>query len=258
MNKLKLFFIRGLFLLLLLPGSISNAADKLSEDQIHAIIKEVDQLYRANSSYSRIEMDIVTPNWERTLSMDGWSEGTEKTFIRITSPKKEDGVATLRIGSEMWNYLPKTDKVIKVPPSMMMSSWMGSDFTNDDLVKEFSLFKDYTYNLIDVEGGTDDNYYINCIPNENIPVVWKNIFFCVRKADKIPIWARYYDEKDRLMRVLNYSDVKKFGGRVIPATLEMIPQNKEGHKTTIRYLDIEFNARLDPETFTLRNLQAHK
>ena len=258
MNKLKLYFIPGLFLLMLISSSITTAAEKLTEEQIHAIIKEVDQLYRANSSYSKIEMNIVTPNWERTLSMYGWSEGTEKTFIRITDPIKEEGVATLRIGNEMWNYLPKTDKVIKVPPSMMMSSWMGSDFTNDDLVKEFSLFKDYTYKLIDVGGGTDDNYYINCIPNEGVPVVWKNIVFCVRKADKIPIWARYYDEKDRLMRVLNYSDVKKFGDRVVPASLEMVPQNKEGHKTTIRYLEIEFNAKLDPDTFTLRNMQSHK
>lgn len=190
--------------------------------------------------------------------MYGWSEGMDKTFIRITAPKKDEGVATLRIDNEMWNYLPKTDKVIKVPPSMMMSSWMGSDFTNDDLVKEFSLFEDYTYEAIDVEDGTEDNYYINCIPNENIPVVWKNIIFCIRKADKIPRWARYYDEKGRLMRVLIYSDVKRFGDRTIPATLEMIPQNKEGHKTIVRYIEIEFDAKLDRETFTLRNLQSRK
>ncbi len=234
------------------------AAEKISQEDINNIIQDVDRLYRSNSSYSELEMEIITPNWQRTLSMYGWSEGMDKTFIRITAPKKDEGVATLRIDNEMWNYLPKTDKVIKVPPSMMMSSWMGSDFTNDDLVKEFSLFEDYTYEAIDVEDGTEDNYYINCIPNENIPVVWKNIIFCIRKADKIPRWARYYDEKDRLMRVLVYSDVKRFGDRTIPATLEMIPQNKEGHKTIVRYIEIEFDAKLERETFTLRNLQSRK
>lgn len=234
------------------------AAEKISQEDINNIIQDVDRLYRSNSSYSELEMEIITPNWQRTLSMYGWSEGMDKTFIRITAPKKDEGVATLRIDNEMWNYLPKTDKVIKVPPSMMMSSWMGSDFTNDDLVKEFSLFEDYTYEAIDVEDGTEDNYYINCIPNENIPVVWKNIIFCIRKADKIPRWARYYDEKGRLMRVLIYSDVKRFGDRTIPATLEMIPQNKEGHKTIVRYIEIKFDAKLDRETFTLRNLQSRK
>lgn len=234
------------------------AAEKISQEDINNIIQDVDRLYRSNSSYSELEMEIITPNWQRTLSMYGWSEGMDKTFIRITAPKKDEGVATLRIDNEMWNYLPKTDKVIKVPPSMMMSSWMGSDFTNDDLVKEFSLFEDYTYEAIDVEDGTEDNYYINCIPNENIPVVWKNIIFCIRKADKIPRWARYYDEKGRLMRVLIYSDVKRFGDRTIPATLEMIPQNKEGHKTIVRYIEIEFDAKLERETFTLRNLQSRK
>jgi outer membrane lipoprotein-sorting protein len=239
-------------------AAASPAAEKISQEDINNIIQDVDRLYRSNSSYSELEMEIITPNWQRTLSMYGWSEGMDKTFIRITAPKKDEGVATLRIDNEMWNYLPKTDKVIKVPPSMMMSSWMGSDFTNDDLVKEFSLFEDYTYEAIDVEDGTEDNYYINCIPNENIPVVWKNIIFCIRKADKIPRWARYYDEKGRLMRVLIYSDVKRFGDRTIPATLEMIPQNKEGHKTIVRYIEIEFDAKLDRETFTLRNLQSRK
>ncbi|UCD17709.1 MAG: outer membrane lipoprotein-sorting protein, partial [Candidatus Zixiibacteriota bacterium] len=190
--------------------------------------------------------------------MYGWSEGMNKTFIRITSPKKEKGVATLRIENEMWNYLPKTDKVIKIPPSMMMSSWMGSDFTNDDLVKEYSLFEDYTYELARVENPRDDCHYISCIPNENVPVVWKNVIIAARKKDHIPLWQKYYDEKGRLMRLLTYDDVREFDGRMIPSVMEMIPQNKEGHKTIIRYIDIKFDIKLDKETFTLRRLRSSK
>lgn len=233
-------------------------AEKLSQDKINAIIKEVDEMYRSNSSYSEIEMNIITPHWERTISMYGWSEGMDKTFIRITSPKKDKGVATLRIENEMWNFLPRTNKVIKVPPSMMMSSWMGSDFTNDDIVKEFSLFEDYTYDLIDIEDGSEENYYINCIPNEDIPVVWKNIVFCVRKENKIPLWAKYYDEKDRLIRTFNYGDLTTFGDRMIPATLEIIPENKKGQKTMIRYIDIQFNIPIEKNIFSLRNLQSNE
>ena len=146
-------------LLTILPVSALPQQD-LSDAAIKDIIRKIDELYRAQSSYSVLEMEIVTPNWQRTIAMDAWTLGTKKTFIRITSPKKDAGVATLRIGNEMWNFLPKTNKIMKIPPSMMMSSWMGSDFTNDDLVKEFSLISDYSYKLIQVEDERPDLYQL--------------------------------------------------------------------------------------------------
>ncbi len=230
------------------------AAQVPAQPDIDSLLHHIDELYRSNASYSELEMEITTPHWQRTLAMKAWTEGLKKTFIRITSPEKEKGVATLRIGSEMWNYLPKTNKVIKIPPSMMMSSWMGSDFTNDDLVKEFSLFEDYTYEQIYPDSGKTDTIYVNCIPHPDLPVVWGNIIVAVRARDSIPIWQKYYDEQGKLMRVLEYSDVKTFDGRVIPATMTMIPQEKEGHKTVIRYLTINFNPNLDEDIFSLRNL----
>jgi outer membrane lipoprotein-sorting protein len=244
-------------LLLSIIISLPTAASvKISQQDVEKIIRHIDQLYRSQSSYSELQMEIVTPNWQRTLAMKAWSKGTEMTFIRITAPKKEKGVATLRIENEMWNYLPKTNKVIKIPPSMMMSSWMGSDFTNDDLVKEFSLFEDFTYELMDVEDSSGNLIYINCIPREDLPVVWGNIVTAVTEEDSLPVWQKYYSEEGELMRVLRYSDVQKFSGRTIPATMEMIPTNKEGHKTIIRYLKLEFDKKLDEDIFSLRNLRA--
>ncbi len=241
---------------LMLCMSQLNAAENLSPDEIKNIIREIDQLYRSDNSYSELEMEIVTPNWQRTLEMMAWSSGMDKTFVRIISPKKEKGIATLRIKSEMWNYLPKINKVIKIPPSMMMSSWMGSDFTNDDLVKEFSLFEDYTYKLIQAENGAEDLLYIDCIPRQDLPVVWSHIVIAVRKENHMPVWQKYYDEKDRLMRVLNYSQIKSFDNRTLPSVMELIPQNKEGHKTIIRYLKLQFNLKVEEEIFSLRNLRA--
>ena len=129
--------ICGLFLLsiLLALPAIVLAEEKKDED-VMTIIKKVDELYRADSSYAEMEMTIVTPNWERTLKLEAWSEGMDKTFITILEPKKDKGITTLRVDNEMWNFFPKINKVMKVPPSMMMGSWMGSDFTNDDLVKD--------------------------------------------------------------------------------------------------------------------------
>ncbi len=179
----------------------------------------------------------------------------DKTFIRITAPRKEKGVATLRIENEMWNFLPKTNKVMKVPPSMMMGSWMGSDFTNDDIVKESSLFEDYAYELLPSDSGDEDLWYINCIPREDLAVVWGNIVIAVRKNDHLPAWQKFYDEKDELMRVMTYSEIKDLGGRMIPSVMEIIPRTKEGHKTVLRYLKADFNIDLDAETFTLRSLR---
>ncbi len=259
MNRIIVITLTGLLVLILAATfAIAQSSEKLSDQKIRDLAKKIDQIYRSNTSYAEFEMEIITPRWQRTLSLDSWTEGTKKTFFRIKEPKKEKGVATLRIGNEMWNYLPKTNKVIKIPPSMMMSSWMGSDFTNDDLVKEFTLFEDYSYELIDVEDGSDDMYYLNCIPREDLPIVWGNIVIAARKSDYIPVWQKYYDEKGNLMREAVYSDIKMFGNRKVPAVMEMIPKNKEGYKTVIRYLKAEFDIELDKDIFSLRNLRSRK
>ncbi len=254
MRRFVVTLCRALILSFVFAGmAAAQAPTKLDID---SLLHHIDELYRSNASYSELEMDITTPHWERTLAMKAWTEGLKKTFIRITSPEKEKGVATLRVGSEMWNYLPKTNKVIKIPPSMMMSSWMGSDFTNDDLVKEFSLFEDYSYKRIYPDSGRSNTIFVNCIPHPDLPVVWGNIVVAVRAVDSIPLWQKYYDEQGKLMRVLEYSDVKTFGSRVIPATMTMIPQEKEGHKTVIRYLTIDFNPHFSEDIFSLRNLHS--
>jgi outer membrane lipoprotein-sorting protein len=233
------------------------AQDSSSKLDINAIIDQIDKLYRSKSSYSEFEMDIVTPHWERTLSMVGWSEGMKKTFIRIESPAKEKGMTTLRIGNEMWNYLPKTNKVIKIPPSMMMSSWMGSDFTNDDLVKEFSLFEDYKYEEVKPKDAIDSLVYINCVPRPDLPVVWGSVTVAATRKGHLPVWQKYYDEKGKLMRTMYYRDVKTFDRRTIPTVMEIVPETKEGHKTVIRYVDIKFNIKLDQDIFSLRNLRSN-
>jgi len=227
------------------------------EHSAREIVRKIDRLYRSESSYAKMEMHIVTPHWERTLLMKAWTEGTEKTFIRILEPKKEAGTATLRIGNEMWNYLPKTNKVMKIPPSMMMGSWMGSDFTNDDLVKEFSLLEDYTFELIEPESAEEGYLYVKAVPREGKPIIWGKQIIKVREGDYIPVCEEFYDEKDNLMRVMNFKDITTFDDRRIPAAMEMTPQDEEGNRTVLRYLEAEFNADVEDDIFTLRNLRAY-
>ncbi len=252
-QNLRVYF----FMLLLVPFYMFAAADEPALD-VEAIVKKMDQLYRSETSQTEIEMHIVTPHWERTLAMKVWTKRMHKTFIRITSPKKEQGSATLRIGNEMWNYLPKTNKVIKIPPSMMMGSWMGSDFTNDDLVKESSMLNDYTYQLISRKDASPGHLYIQLIPKEDSPIVWGKIVAAIRMGDYQPVWQHFYDEKEKLMRVLNFKEVKTFDGKTVPSVMEMIPQNRDGHKTVVRFLNATFDAEIDDKIFTRRNLQRRR
>lgn len=238
--------------------SLPAAFSQDGNHDINEIVKKIDELYRSESSYSEVEMEIVTPHWQRTLSMKIWTEGMKKTFIRILSPRKEKGVGTLRIGNEMWNYLPKTNKVMKIPPSMMMGSWMGSDFTNDDIVSEISFVDDYTYDFATVDSTEKGVLYIKAVPNDGVPVVWAYMVTAVRDTDYLPVWEKNYDEKGRLMRTLIFSDIRPYGSRVLPSTMEMIPANKEKHKTIVRYNHAEFDVPLKGDVFSLRNLRSPK
>jgi len=231
-------------------------SDKPANTKAREIVRKMDELFRARSSVGTMEMEIITPHWQRTLRCQVWSQGMDETFIRLLDPKKERGMATLRVKNEMWNFLPKTNKVIKIPPSLMMGSWMGSDFTNDDLVKEITFIDDYTFEIINVENPDANTIYLKCVPKKGVPVVWGHIILAVRDSDYLPVWQKYFDEKGKLMREMFFKDVKKFGKRTIPSVMELIPTNKKNQKTIVRYLDFQFNIKLDKSIFSLRNLRS--
>lgn len=233
---------------LLLLSSLSFGAENLKQ-----IVDHVDKLYRSNSSETEVEMEIINPNWERTLRMHIWTETMKNTFISIDYPNKEKGSGTLRKESEMWNYFPKVGKVVKVPPSMMMSSWMGSDFNNDDLVKETTLSNDYQASQI--KNADPKIYKIELLPLKTTVTVWGKIILTVNKENLMPITEEYFDEKGVKIRTLQFSDYKKLGGRLIPAKLELTPEGKADQKTIIRYLNATFDQSLPGDTFTLINLQ---
>lgn len=224
------------------------------------IIRKMDSLLRGATSYGLYEMTITDPEWKRTLRLKAWEIRKEKKmFIRVLAPKKEEGIGTLKIGNEMWNYLPRVEKVIKVPPSMMMQSWMGSDFTNDDLVKESSIVEDYAHTLAGAETvGGSEAYRIEAVPLPDAPVVWDRIIYWVRKSDYVPLRQEFYGEKGELVRLLTFSDVKFIGGRTIPTFWRMKPVKKENRETTMRILDAEFDSPIDEAIFTLKNLKTER
>jgi hypothetical protein len=201
-------------------------------------------------------MEVVTEHWSRTLEMRVWSLGTEYALVRILSPRKEAGTATLKAGDEIWNYLPRVDRTIKIPASLMSASWMGSHFTNDDLVKESRLVEDYEIDLA-FEGSREgvDVWEFDLVPRPEAPVVWGGILYRVRKSDAMPVWARYFDEDGDLVRTVTFSDYRVLGGRLVPATLRVVPEDEPGEHTEIRYSELEFDVDLDEGFFSLRRLR---
>ena len=240
-----------LFISLLVPLS-NNAAEVPSSEKARALIKKMEDLYRADSSSAQLTMRVESPHYQRTMTMESTSLGTEKAFIRILSPKKDRGIATLKQDKEMWNYFPKINKVIKVPPSMMMGSWMGSDFTNDDLVKETTLADEYALQLEE----TDDLYTITLLPKEQTITVWGKIEYTIDKKSMVPVQQIFYEDDGTKVRVLTYKEPKQFAGNLLPSIMEMIPLNKEGHKTVVIYDTLELNVDgITEEMFTLRTLK---
>jgi outer membrane lipoprotein-sorting protein len=223
------------------------------------IVDEVDRLLRGESSRGRVTMEIVTENWSRALEIRVWSLGTDYALARVLSPAKEAGTATLKIDQEVWNYLPRVDRTIKVPPSLMMGSWMGSHFTNDDLVKESRLIEDYDVEIA-FEGARDavEVWEFALTPLPEAPVVWGRIDMQVRKRDKMPTWARYYDERGRLERTITLSDYRTMGGRLVPARMDVVPADEPDERTTMLYEELEFDVGLTPDFFSLRNLRARE
>jgi outer membrane lipoprotein-sorting protein len=253
MRKTLLFIAAALCL-----AASGHANPQETSPEVKALLNRVDRLYRSDRSWAQIEMEMVTPDWRRKLSMDFWTEGLDRTFIRVKSPARDAGASTLRKGKEMWNYFPKINKVMKVPPSMMMGSWMGSDFSNDDLVKESTLIDDY-YGVFFTPAKPDpDLHYIRLKPRRETVSLWGAIELVIRKSDLLPVRQDYYDEKGRLQRKMEFSDIAELGGRTMPRVMTMVPLSKEGHSTTIRYTDARFDADLPADTFTLRNLQRTK
>ncbi len=221
------------------------------------IIDRVDQLLRGASSRALVDMEIRTAHWTRSLEMRVWSLGTDYALVRVLKPEKEAGTATLKAGNEVWNYLPRVDRTIKIPASLMMGSWMGSHFTNDDLVKESRMIDDYDITIgFDGDRAGVPVWEFVLKPKPEAAVVWGKIVEQVRKADLMPTWGRYYDEDGKLQRTLTFAEYRRMGGRLVPALLRVEPADKPGESTTLHYSQLEFDLGLDRDFFSLRNLRS--
>ncbi len=238
-------------LTLLSSGRISQATDAQSAPEV---VDRVAHLYSSKSSIATLQMRVAGEEGTRDLSMKIWTQG-ESALVRILRPEKDAGTAILKHGSDVWYYLPKANRTIKTPGAMTMTSWMGSDFTVDDLVKGSSLVHDYsiTTSFEGIRDGVAVSEY-TLKPRPAAAVVWGEIVLRIRQADLMPIYELYYDEDGKLVRELDFSEYQTMSGRLIPARIDMKLIDKPDQQTTIEYKDVVFDVPISPETFALPNL----
>jgi outer membrane lipoprotein-sorting protein len=242
----------ALFLTLgLLAGGASAA-----ETDPKALVENAETLLWGRTLDASADMTITTPSWTKTVTLRVWMDRPAKSFVQITAPAKDAGIRSLRVGSEMWNYIPAIERTIKIPPSMMLQPWLGSDFTNDDLVKESSLVVDYDHKLlgtVSIDG--EDAFQVEALPKEGAAVVWGRVVYTIGKTSSVPKKLEYFDERGRLLRVLTYTEVRTVGGRAVPTRWEMQPLDKPGKRTVITIRSASYDKPIDGEIFSLRNLR---
>jgi hypothetical protein len=221
-----------------------------------AIMDYVDDLWRGASSMAQIHMRINTEHWMRELSLVAWSLGKDYSLVRITSPEKEAGVTTLKRQTNIYNYLPKTDRTVKITSSMMMSSWMGSHFTNDDLVKESRYAVDY-YSEVVFDGDMDGKkvWQIQLMPKPDAAVVWGKIIFTVDQKEIMPVKSVYYDESGGEIRTILFSDYRMFGDRLAPSRMRLEPKDSPREFTELQYQNLQFDVTNDPDFFSIQKLK---
>ncbi len=245
------------------PDTDAEASDVEASDvgtpdidapDVDRLLRHYDDLYDSSGTIARVEISIVTPKKTRTLGLRLWGKGDDKALIVIDAPPRDAGTATLKVGKNLWNYLPKISRTIRVPPSMMMGSWMGSDLTNDDLVRDSSYEDDYESEVV---GRSEDppGWKVRMNARPDAVGLWNTVEMVFSYDDWLPVMAQFFDRKDRLSRTMRFEDVKVLGGRRIPTLISIVPEREEGRRTEFRYLDVEFDVELSDDMFSLSRLE---
>jgi outer membrane lipoprotein-sorting protein len=234
----------------------SGAAGETQLPDATLLVTRADEHMRGETQYTEMTMKVIRPGWTRETSLKSWSKGRDLMLLLITAPARDRGTAFLKRKTEVWNWLPSVEKVIKIPPSMMMQPWMGSDFTNDDLVKESSVVNDYTHTIEssdEIDG--HDCWKIRLTPKPDAAVVWGKLFVWIDKAEPIELRVEYYDEDDNLVNVQTLSEIKELGGRRIPTVLSMSPVNKPGQSTVLLIEESIFDKPVDDSFFSEQQMK---
>ncbi|HAS6996411.1 TPA: outer membrane lipoprotein-sorting protein [Vibrio parahaemolyticus] len=226
-------------------------------ESVFDIVQKSDQAMRGKSSYSEATMEIVRPDWTRSMTMKSWTKGTELSLVLVTAPAKDKGSASLKRHREMWNWVPSIERIIKIAPSMLSQSWMGSDFTNDDLINQSSIVVDYQHALVGNDSFEGDKVWvIEATAKPDAPVVWNKVTLWISQSTYLQRKVEFYDEFDERVNVLTTYDVKELGGRKIATRMEMKPVDKPGNKTIFTTHQAQFDFDINDDFFSQQQMKS--
>jgi len=237
-------------LMLIFPFAFANAQNAKE------IITKMHETTRGESSFAEMSMTIERPRFSRDVSIRSWSLGDDFSLIQITAPARDEGTSFLKRGNEIWNFVPTVDRTIKMPPSMMSQSWMGSDFTNDDLVRESSIIEDYEHTFLRMEEVDGRQaYVIQMIPKPDTPIVWGKVIVWVDAEDFFQHRVENFDQRNELASTMVFDEIQNLGGRILPARITMIPANRPNQRTIIRYQQMQFDIDISESFFSQQNMR---
>jgi outer membrane lipoprotein-sorting protein len=228
----------------------------LSAQSATEIIERMEDVMRGESSLAEMTMTIERPRYTREVGMKAWAKGEEYSLILITAPARDEGTVYLKRENEIWNYVPSIDRTIKMPPSMMSQSWMGSDFTNDDLVRESSTIEDYEHRILreeEIDGR--EAWVLELIPLPETPIVWGKVLMWIDKAHYIQLRVENYDQQNELANLIEFSEITEMDGRTFPAKLTLTPADEPDQRTLMEYQNLEFNININESFFTQQNMR---
>jgi outer membrane lipoprotein-sorting protein len=243
----------AIWALALMVGVQAARADEPKPPDVDVVLAKLDDLYRSKSSIARLQIIVVTPRSTRTMAVKAWTRGEDRALILVESPSRDAGTATLRVDENLWMYLPRVAKTMRIPPSMMLGSWMGTDFTNDDLVKESSYRKDFDAR-IGKRSSAPAGWWLTLTAKPGVVGRWAKVELLV-SDDLLPIEERHYDRKQRLARTLTFDELKKLGGRLLPAHMVVTPADSTDKRTELRYDELALDVDVPDSTFSLSRLE---
>jgi hypothetical protein len=221
---------------------------------VRQVVLRLNDLFRVDSSEAELTMKVVTDRYRRELTLHSWTRGKEEALIVVRAPAREAGAATLRSKDGLWIYAPRADRLVRLPSALLSESWMGSHFTNEDLIRETDFARDYDTTLAWKEECSKRVLQATLVPKPKTPIVWSRVVYLLDPADFLPLRADFYDQ-NRISRTLAFSDPHMVSGRRVPFILQMVPTDKPGEQTHLEYRRLQFGVAVDPSLFTQRGLR---
>ncbi len=241
----------------LLVIGMSNRANAASpEVEVKALLEKVDALWYGSKSHAEVRMMVKTARYTRQMDLEYWIKGDRFTLIRINAPAKERGTATLKVGSDIFNYLPKIDRTVKISQALLSGAWMGSHFTNDDLTRSSRLSKDFAARLTKEEKAKEDAIWtIELTPNDKVALPYSQIVLVINKTTVQPISQSFFDSSKTMIRTVTYHDLKELGGALVPSVIRVEPVAAAGEMTELTYMKINRDVDLPDEFFSLAKIK---